>query len=348
MEKVEKGFVLALQSAERVERDSVWPNPRVGASVLDSTGKFWSAAHQAYGGPHAEANLIEEARRSNADLRGGEWFITLEPCAHHGKTPPCASAILELSPKSVNYLVADPNPRAEGGASLIAQAEVCVEQESRFPELIQRAEKLNREWLFAHRNRRPFVTLKAATSLDGSWKDANNQSQWITSERARDDAAYQRRIGDWLLTSRATVERDNPKMTARSSKQALEKQPHIGVLYRLGQRNFQVEGSSLATHSGGVTSVPLPENGIRSFLEDLYRKGVLQVWVEGGPQFSALFFREKCVEEVFLYFGARFLGGKGALPDFGTHLPGVEGAIQSIEPLGKHDFRVHWVRKELA
>jgi len=187
----------------------VGANPLVGAVVLNKgvvVGEGW---HAEFGGPHAEAVALQAA---GARARGGDLVVTLEPCRHHGKTPPCVQAILTAGVRRVVFAAADVDPRARGGALLLKTADVGVE-----PGLL--ADEVHRQnALFFHRHAgrpRPFVAVKLAVSLDGRIADHARKSQWITGEEARAWVHWLRAGFDAIGVGLGTVRADDPSLTVR-------------------------------------------------------------------------------------------------------------------------------------
>ncbi len=188
---------------------STAPNPRVGAVLArdgEIVGEGW---HERPGQPHAEPHAIRDAGER---ARGATAYVTLEPCNHHGRTPPCVDALLAAGVRRVVYAVGDPNPRVNGsGAARLRAAGVIVESG-----LLEReAEELNAGFMMRMRKGRPFVRLKSAASLDGRTALANGKSKWITSEESRADVQHWRAQSGAILTSAATVLADDPRLDVR-------------------------------------------------------------------------------------------------------------------------------------
>ena len=188
---------------------STHPNPRVGAVLArdeEIVGEGW---HERAGEPHAEPIAI---RAAGDRARGATAYVTLEPCSHHGRTPPCVDVLLAAGVRRVVYAVGDPNPRVNGaGAARLKEAGLKVQSG-----LLERdAEALNAGFLMRMRHRRPFIRLKTGASLDGKTALANGESQWITSEEARADVQHWRAQSGAVLTSAATVLADDPRLDVR-------------------------------------------------------------------------------------------------------------------------------------
>src|SRR5690606_26995394 len=193
------------------------PNPVVGCVVLDAAGRVAGEGfHPHAGGPHAEAAALREAGER---VRGGTAYVTLEPCDHTGRTGPCTRALLSAGVARVVYAVADPNPRAAGGAPRrrAAGSDVTggVQAEAAGRGSAEEAERVNAEWLTFARLGRPHVTWKFAATLDGRSAAADGTSQWITSPEARADVHRLRARSDAILAGVGTVLADDPHLTAR-------------------------------------------------------------------------------------------------------------------------------------
>src|SRR3954462_4239225 len=185
------------------------PNPRVGCVLLDDTGHTVAEGfHRGAGSPHAEADALATAGER---ARGTTAVVTLEPCAHTGRTPPCAEALREAGVRRVVFAQADPNPVAAGGAALLRGAGIEVEEGL----CREEARSLNRSWTFAVEHGRPFVTWKFATTLDGRSAAADGTSRWVSGRAARLDTHRLRALCDVMLVGTNTVEVDDPQLTVR-------------------------------------------------------------------------------------------------------------------------------------
>src|SRR2546423_14202244 len=187
----------------------VAPNPLVGAVVLAGGNVLAEGYHAEYGGPHAEVVALEAA---GAGARGATLVVNLEPCAHHGKTPPCTEAILAAGVARVVAAVSDPDPQARGGAGVLRAKGVIVSVGL----LAEAAAALNAPFLFAREQaERPFVALKLATSIDGRIADAAGSSRWVSGEAAREYVHWLRAGFDAIAVGGMTALRDNPQLTVR-------------------------------------------------------------------------------------------------------------------------------------
>lgn len=196
------------------------PNPLVGSVVVDIHGNFLSSGyHEFYGGPHAEVNAVQGL--TNDELQGATVFVTLEPCAHEGKTPSCAKMLAKLPLKKVVYGLVDPNPLVAGqGAQIIIdsgiQAELFHTSDSAINEFMhQQLEQVCEAFLKNFRSKEVFVALKIATSLDGQISLENGESKWITGDEARIYSHYLRACYDMICVGAGTIRKDDPSLDIR-------------------------------------------------------------------------------------------------------------------------------------
>ncbi len=228
---------LAVEHADLV-KGSTYPNPPVGAVILDRDGRVAGAGGtEPAGSAHAEVVAL---RRAGRRAEGGTAVVTLEPCNHHGKTPPCVDALLDAGIASVVYAVTDPNPTAAGGAARLAAAGVHVVGDVE-ADLV--AAGPLREWLHKQRTGLPHVTWKYATSIDGRSAAADGSSQWITSEAARADLHRRRAAADAIVVGTGTVLTDDPTLTARLADGGLADRQPLRVV--VGRREIPSEAKVL-------------------------------------------------------------------------------------------------------
>lgn len=200
---------LAIDQAEQV-KGATYPNPPVGAVILDRDGQVAGVGGtQPTGGPHAEVMALRAAAER---AEGGTAVVTLEPCNHHGRTPPCVDGLVAAGISRVVYAVADPNPVAAGGSARMASSGIEVTSGVLSDEV---AGGPLREWLHKQRTGLPHVTWKFATSVDGRSAAADGSSQWITSAAARADVHRRRAAADAIVVGTGTVFVDDPSLTAR-------------------------------------------------------------------------------------------------------------------------------------
>jgi diaminohydroxyphosphoribosylaminopyrimidine deaminase/5-amino-6-(5-phosphoribosylamino)uracil reductase len=280
----------ALELAER-GRGTTYPNPVVGAVVVRDEEVIGEGWHERKGGPHAEVVALGAAGRR---ARGSTLYLTMEPCAHHGSTPPCTEAVLTAGIRKVVAGSLDPNPEAGGGLEVLREAGVEVELADSFAARAQ-----NEAWRVWVREHRPFVILKLALTLDG--RVTVPGSRWVTGEESRRRVHELRAQVDAVAVGMGTVRADEPELTARDVE--VTRQPR-----------------RLAFGRG-----PLPKSGLelrKGALEDelaaLAADGVQSLLLEGGPTLAESFLRADLVDKLLLFIAPR-VGGAG--PAFAPELP---------------------------
>jgi len=298
------------------------PNPRVGAVVLDAAGAIVGEGwHRRAGEPHAEVLALAAA---GAAARGATVVVTLEPCDHHGRTPPCVDALIEAGVSRVVAAHRDPDPRTSGGGlRRLAAAGIEVAVGLRAEAAIE----LNLPFLVSRVLGRPSVTLKWAASLDGRTATADGESQWITGPVARDRALDLREEHDAILVGSGTVLADDPRLDRRRGKAdgaivrvVLDRRLRTAPTARL----FEVGGPVLlytessdaagreALERRGAEVIRLGSVGPESVLADLATRGVQSVLVEGGGRIAAAFFEPGLWDRVVTFVAPRLIGGSGA------------------------------------
>lgn len=350
--------------AARKGRGRVSPNPMVGALVVKGGRLVAEAWHARYGGAHAEAAALKKA---GGRARGATLYVSLEPCAHHGKTPPCTDAILKAGIRRVVAAMKDPHPLVNGrGFRALRKAGVEVKSGV----LRREATALNRAYLTALLKGRPQVTLKAGMSLDGRIATASGQSRWITSEASRKDAHRLRAEHDAVLVGIGTALQDDPRLDARQAGRGV-RQPLRAVLdsrlrLKSGSRLlasgggapliiYTVKGGGAAARRlarAGAEIVPVGKGpggvSLPRALADLARRGVHSLLVEGGGRVAWSFLDRGLADRVVWYVAPRILGGMKAVPVVGGRgAARLSGAVAlrhvEISPSGP-DFRVSgWV-----
>ena len=297
---------LAIEQAFRV-KGSTYPNPPVGAVILNPEGAIVGVgATEPSGGSHAEVIALRAAGERAA---GGTAVVTLEPCGHHGRTPPCVDALREAGIAAVVYAVADPNPVAAGGAGRLHAAGVAVTGGVCAGDV---AEGLLREWLHKQRTGRPHVTWKFAASVDGRSAAADGSSQWITGAEARADVHRRRAAADAIVVGTGTVFADNPSLTARLPDGSLVEHQPLRVV--VGKREIPPESNvSRGDSPTMVLHTRDPHEVIRALSDRT------DVMVEGGPTIAGAFLRAGVVDRILAYVAPVLLGGPfGAVDDLGV------------------------------
>ena len=317
----------ALRRAVEVSRSVVGttsPNPPVGAVILDRRGEVvGEGATAPPGGPHAEVVAL---RQAGDRAVGGTLVVTLEPCRHVGRTPPCTTAITDAGVAAVAYACSDPTAEGGGGAAVLRAAGVKVDHLDIDVGPLE-------PWLHRQRTGRPFVTWKYAATLDGRSAAADGTSRWITGEPARADVHRLRAESDAVLVGVGTVLADDPALTVRPSP---GHQPLRVVLDRSGRTppGARVLDDAAATV---VLSEDLP-----TVLRVLAERGVVTVLLEGGPTLAAAFLAAGLVDRIVAYLAPALLGaGPTVLSDFGagTITEALRLRLVEVERLGQ-DVRV--------
>jgi len=315
------------------------PNPMVGAVVLDSAGHLAGEGyHRRAGEPHAEQVALEEAG-DQAD--GGTLYVNLEPCAHLHRTPPCADAIILAGLKRVVVSMADPDERVQGAGIAKLEAagiETVVGVHG------DRALRLN-EFYVKHRlTGRPFVTAKFAMSLDGKIATRTGESRWITSDESRLHGHRLRHIHDAIVVGVNTVIADDPELTARLEGDEVRQPLRVVLDSQLRLRmSAKVVGPNtlIATTRAGrmgaaeVLKLSAAADGrvaLEPLLDELAKRGVLSVLVEGGSEVHAAFFASGLVDKVHAYIAPKLIGGRGAPGPLGG--TGVERLAEAVSLRG--------------
>lgn len=301
------------------------PNPMVGCVIVKGGRIVAEAAHMKYGGPHAEAAALKKAGKL---ARGATLYVNLEPCSHYGKTPPCAEAIIKAGIRKIVASVGDPNPIVSGqGFALLKSAGIDVKTGT----MRNEAEELNRKFFYAMKNRRSFVALKMAQTLDGKIADSNKRSRWITSTQSRRLAHELRAEYDAVLVGKGTLLADDPLLTARGVK---GRQPWRLVLdghlnSKPSSRIFN-EGTSPALILTSEQALRAKPKNVRRFennnvalvacgknprlnaatvLSATYRLGINSILVEGGSSVHSWFLQSQAAQYLYAFIAPAILGG---------------------------------------
>jgi len=307
------------------------PNPRVGCVVHDALGRLaGEGATQQAGSAHAEVGALRAAQAAGIDVAGGTAWVSLEPCSHRGKTPPCCDALIEAMLARVVVASIDPNPLVAGsGVQRLRDAGVTVELAS--GDVTQLTRELNIGFFSRMLRQRPWVRMKIAASLDGRTALDNGQSQWITGETARTDGHAWRRRASAVLTGAGTVIEDNPRLDVRLVPS--ERQPlRVVIDSRLqtlpASKIYDAPGQALVYCAQATDALagPLRARGVEiverpgandkvdlmAVLADLAARGVNELHVEAGERLNGSFLREGLVDELLVYLAPKLLGtGRG-------------------------------------
>ena len=308
------------------------PNPMVGA-VLVRGGKLLGAGwHRRAGWPHAEVEALRDATRRGTPVRGATLFVTLEPCCTHGRTPPCTEAIVAAGIRRVVVAATDPNPCHAGrGFDLLRAAGIAVETGVLADEATRLNEVFN-HWVV---QRTPFLTVKAAMTLDGKIATASGESKWITGPPARAAGMRLRFAADAVLVGINTVLADNPALTVRGPTGRIRKAPRRIVLDALARTPAEsvVASDAFAGRTTVVVSSSAPPTRVKRLaqrvqvltapahegridlawlLAHLGGEGVASVLVEGGGEVNAAFLESGLAQRVAFFYAPKILGGRDA------------------------------------
>lgn len=326
----------------------VSPNPLVGCVILDRNGVLLAKGHHArIGQNHAEVNALAEIEDPNR-LDGAHVFVTLEPCAHQGRTPACAKTLAQLPIASVTYGIQDPNPLVSGQGAAILQAG-GKKVELFAGGLNAELEALAEIFLTNMRSKRPFIALKIASSLDGKVALKDGSSQWITGEESRTHVQYLRGIYDGVLTGLGTFLRDDPRLNSRHPK-FLTKKQKVVLLDPKGESFEKLKNSQLLSvrepeelivvtgplgrkppaGAGPVRHLEVPAaDGVfefQSLLASLQAEGLHSLFVEAGPFTAGQFLLSKMTDRLYVFMAPKLIGD-GMSWTSGITLPALDQAI---------------------
>jgi diaminohydroxyphosphoribosylaminopyrimidine deaminase/5-amino-6-(5-phosphoribosylamino)uracil reductase len=303
------------------------PNPAVGAVLVRDGRVIGEGFHRKAGLPHAEIEALRKVRGSAA---GATLYVNLEPCSHHGRTPPCADAVVAAGLKRVVVGMVDPNPRVRGrGIRRLRHAGIEVTAGV----LRERCERLNEDFVTLIQTGRPMVTLKLAASLDGRIATASGDSQWISNELSRRLVHELRNRVDAIMVGSETVRLDDPQLTCRIRggrdplRVILDGRLRVSPTARICTQSSTAKTVVVTTMANersrkrkaleaqGVEVLCLPSEqgrvGLGMLLEELGRRGLKSVLVEGGSHVAAAALREHVVDKVLFFYGPTLVGGDG-------------------------------------
>ncbi|MFZ6657633.1 bifunctional diaminohydroxyphosphoribosylaminopyrimidine deaminase/5-amino-6-(5-phosphoribosylamino)uracil reductase RibD [Undibacterium sp. TJN19] len=323
---------MALELASRATIETS-PNPKVGCVIVRNAQVIGQGWTQPVGQAHAEVQALRDAQSNGHDVRGATAYVTLEPCSHFGRTPPCANALREAGIARVVAAMQDANPQVAGrGLAILHDAGVRVEC-GNFPELAAQARELNIGFFKRMETGRPWVRMKVAASVDGVTALANGQSQWITAPTARQDGHTWRARADAILTGIGTVLADDPALNVRGI--ATPRQPQkiiIDSTLRIAINAKVLQGGAIVIcavadnekqkqlEHAGVEVVCLPGEGAQSgrvnlpaLLQELGRRQVNELHVEAGAILNGALISQACVDELLIYLAPKLLGSGAGL-----------------------------------
>jgi len=324
------------------------PNPRVGCVVAQDERVLGEGWHEKAGGPHAESVALE---RAGAQAAGATVYLNLEPCNHHGRTPPCADLIVAKKIKRVVAAMLDPNPQAAHGGAKLAAAGIAFEHGLMETE----ARELNLGFVSRMTRGRPWVRLKIAATLDGRTALADGRSQWITGPEARKDGHRWRARACAILTGIGTVKADDPRLTVRevdTPRQPLRVVVDSRLEIRHDARVLEGGGALIFTAidadrplNAETHRLPNPHGKVElpEMLNELARRGVNELHVEAGFRLNGSLLREGCVDELLIYLNPSLLGdeaqGMVQLTGISSLEQKVKLKISSLDRIGD-DIRI--------
>ena len=282
----------------------VSPNPKVGCVILDSKGELLSKGyHKKFGQPHAEVEALNQIQ-DKEKLKGAHVIVTLEPCAHEGKTPSCAKTLAKLPIKKVTYGLVDPNPLVAGKGAEILKAAGIEAEEYQGP-FKKELEETCEEFLWNFRQKKVFVALKVAQSSDGKISKVGERIQ-ITGPEAMQKVHELRAQYDAVLVGKNTILIDNPKLDVRHSK--IIKENKVIVLDRSGEVLKSREQLNIfKTHKAENVHV-LSSQNLETALKEIYNLGIRSVMVEGGGEIFTSFLNENLAQRIHLFTAPVVLG----------------------------------------
>ncbi|KOE62019.1 bifunctional diaminohydroxyphosphoribosylaminopyrimidine deaminase/5-amino-6-(5-phosphoribosylamino)uracil reductase RibD [Aggregatibacter actinomycetemcomitans] len=360
---------LALDLAKQGEFTTT-PNPSVGC-VLVKNGKIVGKGfHFKAGEPHAEVMALREA---GENARGATAYVTLEPCSHFGRTPPCAKGLAEAGVSKVIAAMCDPNPQVAGkGLQILADAGI----QSAVGLLEEKAEQLNKGFLKRMRTGKPFVQLKLAMSIDGKTAMASGESKWITGAQARMDVQQYRAKASAILSTSQTVLADDPSLNVRwaelpNETQARYAQENLRQPVRVildsthkvrsdfkvfltdapvwlaGEDDFQLTGFPASTEYLKLDRSH-GESRLQALMTELGKRQINTLWVEAGATLAGALIAENLVDELIIYMAPKLLGDHARDLCHLPHLTRLADAplwqLQSCEPTGD-DLKLIYIRK---
>lgn len=326
------------------------PNPRVGCVIVRDEHILGEGWHERAGGPHAEIAALNDC---GGDARGATMYVTLEPCAHHGRTSPCVEAVIASGVKRLVVAMEDPNPQVAGrGLERLRKAGIEVVTGPGAEE----AERLNEEWLTAMRMGRPYVILKAGLTLDGKLATVGRQSRWITSEAARQRSLELREDVDAILVGAGTITADDPQLTRRIGRNT-SRQPWRRIVLDSPdgiplQSRVITDGERTTIFTTNPARYPIHENlelipasadaetiDLDFVLNELARLEVRSLVVEGGELVHAAFLERRLFDRLELFIAPLIVGGADAPSMFSlAGIPELTAAIRvrfdRVETLG--------------
>ncbi len=331
----------------------VSPNPLVGSLVLDKNGEIVGKGyHQKYGEPHAEVNTLNMAGNK---AKGGTIYVNLEPCSHHGKTPPCADRIIKEGLKKVVIGMQDPNPKVAGsGIKKLNDAGIEVVTDI----LEGECKKLNEIFIKNIKEKKSFIAVKTASTIDGKIAASSKSSKWITSEKARNKVQQLRNKYDAILTGSGTVLEDDPSLTCRMDNgrnpvriiidSTLKTSPTAKVYNQCGTQVWVavadfIEDEKIKNYPKHINFIKCPLSNAKKIdlnylTKKLYENNIYSIMIEAGGLLNGAFIKENLVDKLYLFVAPKILGDNAGLSIFdGFNINNIKKCIniefKSIERL---------------
>ncbi len=330
---MKKALSLAIKGA-----GSVSPNPLVGAVVVKDNKIISTGYHQKYGEAHAERIALEKAGELAKDAT---LYVTLEPCCHFGKTPPCTDAIIETGINRVVVAMKDPNPLVSESENILKTNNIKVEYGS----MEKEAKAINQAFIKYIKYQRPYVTLKLATTLDGKIADRFYNSKWITNHNSREYVHQLRYEHDAILVGAGTVCSDNPTLTARHTKKKLSwtkiivdpflQVPADAKIFESNDRvifvtqapssikneekeAFKKKLKTISDKGADFVFLELQDTGfnIKKVLKELYTLNIYSIFIEGGSQIASSFMQSNSVDRFIRFIAPKLACDENAIPMF--------------------------------
>ncbi|SNZ07770.1 diaminohydroxyphosphoribosylaminopyrimidine deaminase [Persephonella hydrogeniphila] len=356
MEKNDEKYMrIALKEAKK-GKGYTHPNPAVGAVIVKNGKVIGKGYHKKAGLPHAEREAIKDAISKGFDITRSTMYVTLEPCCHYGKTPPCTEAIIDSRIKRVVIATLDPNPLVAGkGVEILKNNGIEVITGV----LRKEAEKINEDFFVYIREKRPFIHLKIAQTIDGKIATKTGSSKWITGEKSRRYAHRLRKEATAVMVGVGTVLQDNPQLTVRdypSKKQPvrilIDKSLKTPVDFRIFDKSAKTVVFTSKTASENkiktlkekgieIVKLPLKEGRfeLKDILKELYDMEIMHLLVEGGKEVITQFIMENLFDKISIFQAPKLIGedgissvGKLGIEDISE---AIEIRIESIKKLDK-------------
>lgn len=334
------------------------PNPMVGALIVKKSEIVGQGYHKKAGEPHAEINAITAAGKK---AQGGTLYVNLEPCNHYGRTPPCTQSILAAGIRQVVVGMCDPNPGVRGGGIDFLQSHGV---KVKYGVLDKECRLLNEAFITYVRDKRPFVIMKAAASMDGKIAARSGDTKWITGEKARSLVHRLRNEVDAILVGTGTVLSDNPQLTTRLGEKAGRdpvrvildsklKIPLTARIFNLDSAAPTIVATSHHAPKGkqdqliekGVEVIPVSTHGdgldLAELLSKIGQRGILSLLVEGGARVFGSFLQARLIDKFYLFYAPILIGGTGA-----TGMVAGKGAARIADALRLRDMKIRKIGED--